>query len=351
MLQLCWMCTKTVFLFSTPEAVPPAGSKLAVGTACDILAKPLASFQHRRLVTPRACFLPLQIPPPSPRRVRRPSFSVFRNLNAAHSLGLPFTQPQRGRDPVELLCAGCYVELQDGVDPALAWAAEVEENVGGRLKLRLLGTQGLPDTPATLWLFYLHPRLHPPGWAKEHGCTLRPPAGQCCCCRVSALYLETKEGGQRRNTKLSGKAGIADLIEGDGKYLLRTELTSGQFTDQFHLHPTRLRFDPQTLTQHHLLACTLKETNSNDASQQTLKLTSIQDETDRFLSAIQCCSFEWTKFVNMRDKRNTQGHFQPSLPPTIEVLLPQQQKPFVMYQRTPLFCGFLSSCGPGNYGR
>uniref|UniRef100_A0AAX7V5C8 SAM domain-containing protein n=1 Tax=Astatotilapia calliptera TaxID=8154 RepID=A0AAX7V5C8_ASTCA len=84
--------------------------------------------------------------------------------------------PQRGRDPVELLCAGCYVELQDSVDPGLAWAAEVEENVGGRLKLRLIGTEGLPDTPATLWLFYLHPRLHPPGWAKEHGCTLRPPS-------------------------------------------------------------------------------------------------------------------------------------------------------------------------------
>uniref|UniRef100_A0A3Q3SSR3 Scm like with four mbt domains 1 n=1 Tax=Mastacembelus armatus TaxID=205130 RepID=A0A3Q3SSR3_9TELE len=82
----------------------------------------------------------------------------------------------RGRDPVELLCAGCYVELQDGLDPGLAWAAEVEENVGGRLKLRLVGTEGLPDTPATLWLFYLHPRLHPPGWAKEHGCTLRPPS-------------------------------------------------------------------------------------------------------------------------------------------------------------------------------
>uniref|UniRef100_A0A8C5G3V8 SAM domain-containing protein n=1 Tax=Gouania willdenowi TaxID=441366 RepID=A0A8C5G3V8_GOUWI len=84
--------------------------------------------------------------------------------------------PQRGRDPVELLCSGCYVELQDGADPGLAWAAEVEENVGGRLKLRLLGTEGLTGTPATLWLFYLHPRLHPPGWAKEHGCTLKPPS-------------------------------------------------------------------------------------------------------------------------------------------------------------------------------
>uniref|UniRef100_A0A8C6V345 Scm like with four mbt domains 1 n=1 Tax=Neogobius melanostomus TaxID=47308 RepID=A0A8C6V345_9GOBI len=80
--------------------------------------------------------------------------------------------PLRGRDPVELLSAGCYVELQDSVELGQAWAAEVEENVGGRLKLRLVGTEGLPDTPATLWLFYLHPRIHPPGWAKENGRTL-----------------------------------------------------------------------------------------------------------------------------------------------------------------------------------
>uniref|UniRef100_A0AAX7SC66 SAM domain-containing protein n=1 Tax=Astatotilapia calliptera TaxID=8154 RepID=A0AAX7SC66_ASTCA len=99
--------------------------------------------------------------------------------------------PQRGRDPVELLCAGCYVELQDSVDPGLAWAAEVEENVGGRLKLRLIGTEGLPDTPATLWLFYLHPRLHPPGWAKEHGCTLRPPSGQFLRPRLLEMALHT----------------------------------------------------------------------------------------------------------------------------------------------------------------
>lgn len=99
-------------------------------------------------------------------------------LSASHLPHPPTLQPQRGRDPVELLCAGCYVELQDSVDLGLAWAAEVEENVGGRLKLRLVGTEGLPDTPTTLWLYYLHPRLHPPGWAKEHGCTLRPPSGQ-----------------------------------------------------------------------------------------------------------------------------------------------------------------------------
>lgn len=101
---------------------------------------------------------------------------------------------------MELLSAGRYVELQDGVDPALAWAAEVEENVGGRLKLRLAGTEGLPDTPATLWLFYLHPRLHPPGWAREHGRTLGPPSGQwigprSACGRTYAW--RQKEGDSR----------------------------------------------------------------------------------------------------------------------------------------------------------
>uniref|UniRef100_A0A669EIQ6 Scm like with four mbt domains 1 n=1 Tax=Oreochromis niloticus TaxID=8128 RepID=A0A669EIQ6_ORENI len=103
--------------------------------------------------------------------------------------------PQRGRDPVELLCAGCYVELQDSSDPGLAWAAEVEENVGGRLKLRLIGTEGLPDTPATLWLFYLHPRLHPPGWAKEHDCTLKPPS--------DLLGLRTEEEWEEVRQRIS----------------------------------------------------------------------------------------------------------------------------------------------------
>ncbi|XP_072307748.1 scm-like with four MBT domains protein 1 isoform X2 [Eucyclogobius newberryi] len=84
--------------------------------------------------------------------------------------------PQRGRDPIELLSAGCYVELQDSVELGQAWAAEVEENVGGRLKLRLVGTEGLPDSPASLWLFYLHPRIHAPGWAKESDYTLKPPS-------------------------------------------------------------------------------------------------------------------------------------------------------------------------------
>uniref|UniRef100_A0A8C7U919 SAM domain-containing protein n=1 Tax=Oncorhynchus mykiss TaxID=8022 RepID=A0A8C7U919_ONCMY len=94
------------------------------------------------------------------------------------SLPLPTSCTRRGKDPVDLMSPGCSVELQDSVDPGVAWGAEVEENMGGRLRLRLAGTERLPDTHSTLWLYYLHPRLHPPGWAKEHGCTLRPPSGK-----------------------------------------------------------------------------------------------------------------------------------------------------------------------------
>ena len=112
----------------------------------------------------------------------------------------PPTQPLRGRDPVELLSAGCYVELQDIADSGLAWAAEVEENVGGRLKLRLLGTEGLPGTPATVWLFYLHPRLHPPGWAKEHSCTLRPPSGQWPWHRSHYIFRNKRKNGPQWST-------------------------------------------------------------------------------------------------------------------------------------------------------
>uniref|UniRef100_A0A3Q2QA72 Scm like with four mbt domains 1 n=1 Tax=Fundulus heteroclitus TaxID=8078 RepID=A0A3Q2QA72_FUNHE len=114
--------------------------------------------------------------PPEGVREKHPEWEALLEKALAEECSVPASLLEmRGRDPVELLTAGCYVELQDSVEPGLAWAAEVEENVGGRLKLRLLGTEGLPDTPATLWLFYLHPRLHPPGWAKERGCTLRPP--------------------------------------------------------------------------------------------------------------------------------------------------------------------------------
>ncbi|XP_069045733.1 scm-like with four MBT domains protein 1 isoform X2 [Lepisosteus oculatus] len=83
--------------------------------------------------------------------------------------------PHRGKNPLDLLSPGSTLELQDSEDPGLAWAVVVEENAGGRLRLRYAGTEGLPQTPQR-WLFYLHPLLHPPGWAEQQGCALTPPA-------------------------------------------------------------------------------------------------------------------------------------------------------------------------------
>ncbi|XP_029630795.1 scm-like with four MBT domains protein 1 [Salmo trutta] len=117
--------------------------------------------------------------PPEGVREKQPDWEGVLEKALAEKCSAPanlLEGPQRGKDPVDLLSPGCSVELQDSVDPGVAWSAEVEENMGGRLRLRLAGTERLPDTQSALWLYYLHPHLHPPGWAKEHGCTLRPPS-------------------------------------------------------------------------------------------------------------------------------------------------------------------------------
>ncbi|CAB1353501.1 unnamed protein product [Coregonus sp. 'balchen'] len=117
--------------------------------------------------------------PPEGVREKQPDWEGVLEKALAEKCSAPanlLEGPQRGKDPVDLLSPGCSVELQDSVDPGVAWGAEVEENMGGRLRLRLAGTEGLPDTHSTLWLYYLHPHLHPPGWAKEHSCTLTPPS-------------------------------------------------------------------------------------------------------------------------------------------------------------------------------
>uniref|UniRef100_A0A673ZRP9 Scm like with four mbt domains 1 n=1 Tax=Salmo trutta TaxID=8032 RepID=A0A673ZRP9_SALTR len=117
--------------------------------------------------------------PPEGVREKQPDWEGVLEKALAEKCSAPANLLEgRRKDPVDLMSPGCSVELQDCVDPGVAWGAEVEENVGGRLRLRLAGTEGLPETHSTLWLYYLHPRLHPPGWAKEHGCTLRPPSGK-----------------------------------------------------------------------------------------------------------------------------------------------------------------------------
>ncbi|MBN3301205.1 SMBT1 protein, partial [Amia calva] len=86
------------------------------------------------------------------------------------------THPHRGKSPLDLLAPGVSLELQDSEAPGQVWPVVVEETVGGRLRLCYAGTEGLPSMAPRRWLFYLHPLLHPPGWAQENGCTLTPPA-------------------------------------------------------------------------------------------------------------------------------------------------------------------------------
>uniref|UniRef100_A0A8C7VAQ9 SLED domain-containing protein n=1 Tax=Oncorhynchus mykiss TaxID=8022 RepID=A0A8C7VAQ9_ONCMY len=82
-------------------------------------------------------------------------------------------------DPADLFPIGWCVELQDSMDPGVAWGARVEDNIGGRLCLRYAGTEGLTQSLARRWVFYLDPLLHPPGWAEENSCSLTPPAVLC----------------------------------------------------------------------------------------------------------------------------------------------------------------------------
>uniref|UniRef100_A0A3B3QXI8 Scm like with four mbt domains 1 n=1 Tax=Paramormyrops kingsleyae TaxID=1676925 RepID=A0A3B3QXI8_9TELE len=101
--------------------------------------------------------------------------------------------PHRGKNLLDLLCPGTSVELQDSEDPGVAWGAVIEENVGGRLRLLYAGAEGLPQTLAKHWVFYLHPFLHPPGWALESGCTLAPPAA-IRVLRSEAEWGEVRQG-------------------------------------------------------------------------------------------------------------------------------------------------------------
>lgn len=80
--------------------------------------------------------------------------------------------------PIDQLKCGMKLELQDALNPQHIWLVQILENVGGRLYLRLDGTQSASQH---FWLFYLNHRLHPIGWANEQeGCVYRPPKGKEC---------------------------------------------------------------------------------------------------------------------------------------------------------------------------
>ncbi|XP_066553701.1 scm-like with four MBT domains protein 1 isoform X2 [Amia ocellicauda] len=105
-----------------------------------------------------------------------PAFLAQSLLGASSAPANQLEGPHRGKSPLDLLAPGVSLELQDSEAPGQVWPVVVEETVGGRLRLCYAGTEGLPSMAPRRWLFYLHPLLHPPGWAQENGCTLTPPA-------------------------------------------------------------------------------------------------------------------------------------------------------------------------------
>ena len=77
--------------------------------------------------------------------------------------------------PVDQLKCSMRLEMQDVLNPMDVWIVQILENVGGRLYLRLEGTE---SASKHFWMYYLNPRLHYVGWAAEQEYTYKPPQGE-----------------------------------------------------------------------------------------------------------------------------------------------------------------------------
>lgn len=98
---------------------------------------------------------------------------------------LPLHLQGVGSSPVDQLKCSMRLEIQDALQPTEVWLVQILENVGGRLYLRLEGTE---SASKHFWMFYLDPCLHYIGWASEQEYTYRPPLGNYIICQV--LFTE-----------------------------------------------------------------------------------------------------------------------------------------------------------------
>ncbi|KAL4226128.1 transcription corepressor [Mactra antiquata] len=89
---------------------------------------------------------------------------LLESLTGARTAPSNFLEKNAGTTPVDQIRCGMMLELQDALNPLHVWLVQVLENVGGRLYLRLEGTQ---SSCKHFWMFYLNPRLHHVGWANE----------------------------------------------------------------------------------------------------------------------------------------------------------------------------------------
>ncbi|CAN0050274.1 unnamed protein product [Lampetra fluviatilis] len=117
--------------------------------------------------------------PPCAIREKHPHWEALLAEGLANARTAPpslLEGPNRGRPPVELIVPGDRLEVREATGRELrAWPAAVVRNVGGRLRLRPCGL-GPEEAARDAWLFYLHPRLHPLGWARGNRCAVEPPA-------------------------------------------------------------------------------------------------------------------------------------------------------------------------------
>jgi len=100
-----------------------------------------------------------------------------------------------GTLPIDQIKEGMFLEAQHDIDPDLVWPVKVIENVGGRLLLRY---EAAETAAGDFWLFYLHHRLHPIGWARSLDCDYRPPTGSFAC----FIFIIEKITKKRRQIKI-----------------------------------------------------------------------------------------------------------------------------------------------------
>ncbi|XP_066524451.1 scm-like with four MBT domains protein 2 isoform X2 [Hoplias malabaricus] len=143
--------------------------------------------------------------------------------------------PLRGKNTVDLIVSGSVLEIRDASEPCVYWAVTVQRNVGGRLCLSYVG---LDDPVHFIWIFYLHNRLRPLGWAKENGLPMEPPS-ELKHVRSSEEWTEAlnKATSEARNSSLPLEVfkDHADLRKHSFKVGMKLEMvTPGE---PFHISP------------------------------------------------------------------------------------------------------------------
>lgn len=112
--------------------------------------------------------------PPKGVRERHTDISLLLSKELSGATSVPaslLANPAAGITPIDQIKTQMKVEMIDDLSPKNVWIATIIQNVGGRLLLRYDGTADADD----FWLFYLSPRVHQVGWAKNLGFSYSPP--------------------------------------------------------------------------------------------------------------------------------------------------------------------------------